>query len=375
MMLRLSPFLATSWFVLTMCFSAAVGAHKASDAYLVFTDTGVGKSDVAQAVPMKFSMALRDLDVGNESLDANNDRKVNWGEIRRSLPQVQAWITGGINMACGTREIAPSWLFETLEERSDGVYLQFASAFECDPSVAISVRYTLLKDLDATHRLLVGGVLQASPIASVLKPQLIPIELRTSNAELKQSGFSAFTQFFPEGVRHLATGYDHLAFLLALILPLQLAQRRAGISALIRTITAFTIGHSITLVLATLDFVVAPSWVEPAIAISIGITALLNLYPVRWLRADVLALCFGLIHGLGFSTLMREANVAAELLPWALAGFNIGVEAGQLVAVALWSGVYWILLHGRSYQSRIVKGGSWMLLALAVFWTVQRVSS
>jgi hypothetical protein len=381
MMRRHSSFLAVCVLIATLCFSAAVSAHKASDAYLVFSDTGAVKSDVTGPVPIKFSMALRDFDVGNESLDANNDRKVSWGEIRQSLPQLQTWIAGGVTILCGTRAVARPWIFETLEERSDGVYLQFATSFECDLNAAVTARYTLLKELDATHRLLVGGVLQGNPIASVLTPKLIPVELRNSNgngngnAETNQSGWSAFTQFFPEGVRHLATGYDHLAFLLALILPLQLNQRRAGIAALVRTITAFTIGHSITLALATLGLVVAPTWVEPAIAISIGASALLNLYPVRWLRADLLALAFGLIHGLGFSTLMREANVSAELLPWALAGFNVGVEAGQLMAVALWVCIYWLLLQGRSYQTTIIKVASWGLLALAAFWTMQRVSS
>ena len=113
---------------------------------------------------------------------------------------------------------------------------------------------------------------------------------------------------------------------------------------------------------------------EPAIAITIGISALLNLYPVRWVRGDVLALGFGLIHGLGFSSIMREAGVGGPLLPWALAGFNIGVEAGQLVGVALWSVLHLLLVRWALYDRIVVRGGSWALLALAAYWTVERLT-
>jgi HupE / UreJ protein len=365
----------------TLLFVASVSAHKASDAYLVFDDFAKNGTAGERSLSAKFSMALRDIDVGNEVLDANDDRQINWGEIRQALPQLQTWISEGVHLDCAGVALALPWVFDTLVERSDGIYLQFAAATECDPKVGLKLRYTLLKDLDATHRLLIGGVLQGNPIASVHAPQSVAIVLRAipvgGSTETSWSGVSAFAQFFPEGIHHLATGYDHLAFLLALILPLSwhVKEKRLGIGALIRTITAFTIGHSTTLVLATLGFVVAPRWVEPAIAISIGVSAFLNLYPVRWLRADMLALLFGLIHGLGFSTLMREARVSTELLPWALAGFNFGVEAGQLMAVGLWIGFYLLVLHRRAYQPQAVKFGSWLLLALAAFWTVQRVSS
>ncbi len=143
---------------------------------------------------------------------------------------------------------------------------------------------------------------------------------------------------------------------------------------LLRTVTGFTIGHSITLVLATLGWIASPSWVEPAIAVTIGVSALLNLYPQRWARSDALALGFGLIHGLGFSNIMREANVSDSLLPWALAGFNLGVEAGQLAGVALWCVVHVVLVRWRHYDVVVVRGGSWALLGVASYWAVQRLT-
>src|SRR3989344_279950 len=157
-----------------------------------------------------------------------------------------------------------------------------------------------------------------------------------------------------EGVHDILQAYDHLAFLLALLLPISLVRqplprspqpmtkqlpasrttdaldRRTGLKALLLTVTLFTLGHSVTLALAGLGWVtVSGNWVEPAIAISIGISALLNLFPVRGLRGHWLALGFGLIHGLGFSGVLVEAGISGISLVWALAGFNLGVEAGR----------------------------------------------
>ena len=143
---------------------------------------------------------------------------------------------------------------------------------------------------------------------------------------------------------------------------------------LLRTITAFTIGHSITLVLATLGFTSAsPAWVEPVIAASIAFTALLNIYPVPLLRAERLALVFGLVHGYGFAGLLIEAAAPAGLRPWALAGFNLGVEAGQLTAVAAWVLLSQLVVRQPWYGSVVVRGGSSLLVGLAVYWFWLRV--
>jgi HupE / UreJ protein len=368
-----------------------VWAHKASDAYLQLGDaaaTASAVSGTASAMTVKLSIALRDLDAAIETLDSDNSRSLEWGEIRRSLPAIQAWVGQGLQLQCDANALPLNWAFESLEQRSDGVYVRMGSMASC-PQGALTIGYQLMKTVDATHRLLVGGALQGQAVVSVVSPQAATsVSLRaagtTGVGAAGQSGWSALAQFFPEGMHHIATGYDHLAFLLALLLPIMLRQKvsvqqaamhsRPGLPALLRTVTGFTIGHSITLVLATLGWIASPYWVEPAIAVTIGLSALLNLYPVRWVRSDALALVFGLVHGLGFSGIMREANVSPTLLPWALAGFNLGVEAGQLVGVALWCGVHLALARWRRYDLVVVRGGSWALLALAVYWAVTRLA-
>ena len=205
--------------------------------------------------------------------------------------------------------------------------------------------------------------------------------------------WQALRDYFFLGAHHLLEGYDHLAFLLALVLPLRLNLRSGRSGAvpsnadlggklksnvwwsLLRTITAFTIGHSITLMLATFGWTQAsPVWVEPVIALSIAVTALLNLRPLPWVRVDVLALLFGMVHGFGFAGLLQEAAAPSGLLPWALAGFNLGVEAGQLIAVSAWVLMSQLFVAKAWYRSVVVRGGSVLLVILAIYWFLQRVN-
>ena len=127
--------------------------------------------------------------------------------------------------------------------------------------------------------------------------------------------------------------------------------------------------------LATFGFTQAsPAWVEPVIALSIAVTALLNLRPVPWVRVDVLALIFGMVHGFGFAGLLQEAAAPTGLLPWALAGFNLGVEAGQLIAVSAWVLLSQLVVARVWYPGVVVRGGSVLLVLVAAFWFWQRVS-
>ena len=389
-----------------------VHAHKASDAYLVLSEASA-QAVSPGALRMQLSLALKDVDAALDSLDTDNDRRLTWGEIKRATPDIVRWVANEVHLQCAGQISSVAWVFETLERRSDGAYIRLGAPLACPPAAAISLDYRLLKDIDPTHRLLLSGTLGGKPFATVLAPIGRPvIELRQALSkpgaaagpgevglpagqpaagaprQLPQSGFATLVQFFDEGVHHILTGYDHLAFLLALLLPVVLFRsvlhqsspptqegRRAGFAALLLTVTGFTVGHSVTLAIATLGGITAsPVWVEPAIALTIAASAALNLYPVRRIRGDVLALVFGLIHGLAFSNVMTEAGVTGSLLLWGLAGFNLGVEAGQLVAVALWCVVHRILVPWRFYQPVVVRGGSAALLLLALYWTVQRIA-
>ncbi|HEX4985017.1 MAG TPA: HupE/UreJ family protein [Burkholderiales bacterium] len=173
--------------------------------------------------------------------------------------------------------------------------------------------------------------------------------------------------FFPLGVEHILTGYDHLLFLLALML------RGGGIWSLLKIITAFTVAHSITLALAALDVIVLPSaLVESMIALSIAYVALENLLPRfaasrRW----AVSFLFGLMHGFGFSSVLREIGLPRDNLLLALLNFNLGVETGQLAVVLLAAPVL-LRLRDKPWEPRLVAAVSGIILAVGLVLFVQR---
>ncbi len=408
--------LGLAWLLLA---GGAAWAHKGSDAYLdVRHGASAGTDASAAAGQLRFvlSVALRDLDQ-LVAIDANNDARITWGEVKAALPQLLALFGEHANtgpfMAQGSQVADPcrlQWRSDGLERRGDGTYLRAVATANCDAGKSLLLHYSLFREQDATHRLLVGGQLGQRDLLSTTSPQQAePLLLRAAQA-VASSGASnnaaasgaasgrwhTLSNYFLLGMHHLLEGYDHLAFLLALVLPLQLvlgrrhasmpvvstavarampAQGAATWLALLRTVTAFTIGHSITLVLATLGWTQAsPAWVEPVIALSIGVTAWLNIRPLAGLRTEWLALGFGMVHGYGFAGLLQEASAPAGLLPWALAGFNLGVEAGQLMAVAGWVLLVQVVVRASWYQRVVVRGGSLLLIGLASLWFWQRVA-
>lgn len=173
-------------------------------------------------------------------------------------------------------------------------------------------------------------------------------------------------RFFLLGVEHIATGYDHILFLLALLLV------GGGLRALIGVVTAFTLAHSITLGLATLDVVMLPTrLVESAIALSIAWVALENVLFDRRHGRWRITFVFGLVHGFGFASILRMMHLPPQGLAASLVAFNLGVEAGQLVVVVL---AYPVIaaIQRAPRRRQIVATASTVILTLALYWFVER---
>lgn len=181
------------------------------------------------------------------------------------------------------------------------------------------------------------------------------------------SSTSGWTAFFKLGMLHILTGYDHLLFLLALLLRKQTFRQYASI------ITSFTIAHSITLSLAVLGIADLPSrFVEAAIAFSICYVAAENLFRKEIRNRWLLTFGFGLIHGLGFAGILKEMAISKSSLASALVGFNIGIEAVQLVLVLLALPLL-RLLHKQKAAGKIIAYGSWAIILFGAFWFFERV--
>ena len=176
--------------------------------------------------------------------------------------------------------------------------------------------------------------------------------------------------FIPSGIHHILIGPDHILFLIGLLLT------GGSWRTLIRIVTAFTLGHSVTLSLAALN-VLTPraTIIEPAIALSIVFVGADNLVrgEGRDLRAWV-ALVFGLVHGFGFANVLREFGLPKEALGWSLFSFNVGVEIGQLAIVLVVASVLAaIRKHSERLGQRVAFAGSLVVIVAGTYWFVERV--
>jgi hydrogenase/urease accessory protein HupE len=206
--------------------------------------------------------------------------------------------------------------------------------------------------------------------------RLTPAEAQATIPQ-QPDGSSVIGDYFTLGVEHILLGIDHLLFVLALLILVR------GTWQLVKTITAFTVAHSITLALATLGFVHVPSApVEAVIALSIVFVAM-EIIRAREGRAGItanapwiVAFTFGLLHGFGFAGVLSEIGLPANHIPLALLFFNIGVEAGQLLFIALmlcFMGVlHWTKI---SFPRWVILVPPYAIGSVAIFWVLQRVAA
>ena len=192
-----------------------------------------------------------------------------------------------------------------------------------------------------------------------------------ATAAKKQTPWSVISQFLSLGIMHIFTGPDHILFILGLIL---LGGR---LRALLKTVTAFTIAHSITLSIAATGLWTPPSkYVEPLIALSIVAVAAENLRRRKGTRdwRPLIAFGFGLIHGFGFAGGLVEAGLPHGAIGWALASFNVGVECAQASIVLLATPLLAALARNKPVLSyRVVVAGSLAIAMAGAFWFVDRV--
>jgi hydrogenase/urease accessory protein HupE len=187
----------------------------------------------------------------------------------------------------------------------------------------------------------------------------------------RQGLLAVFTTFTASGIHHIAIGPDHILFIVGLLL------LGGSLMRLLAIVTAFTLGHSVTLALATLQIVDPPARViEPAIALSIvyvGADNLLAGTKGRDVRAWV-ALFFGLVHGFGFASVLRETGLPNRALGMSLFSFNLGVEIGQaIIVIVVASALALVRTRNEALARRIATVGSVVVMIAGAFWFVERV--
>ena len=229
-----------------------------------------------------------------------------------------------------------------------------------------------IKNLERT---LVDVLVQIDFLDGISHSFLLQPSEPTATIPLEASILSMIKTYFLLGVEHILLGYDHLLFVLALILIIP------GLKTLIKTITSFTIAHSITLALASLGFIYVPSRpVEAIIALSIvllareaysyhqGGTSLTIRHP--WIVAFV----FGLIHGLGFAGALSEIGLPQKSIPSALLTFNVGIEIGQVLFIVVISSVIYLIKKYFDPIKKIFdKTMPYVIGSAGSFWLIERI--
>jgi hypothetical protein len=267
-------------------------------------------------------------------LDANGDTHYSTREIETAWPQLEALLAESLWLDLDGARIAPAWSILAFEDRSEALAdggerfewlaLQATLPRPTDPR-ALAVHSDLFyEDGNPEHRMhvMVEGVWQEPAQA------LLDYAQRDWDLAFPTTG-GVLRDYTWLGFEHVLIGWDHLAFLAALLLGV------AGFGALLAAVTAFTLAHSLTLGLAAFGLLrLPPAVVEPAIAVSVLVVALLHLRlgPAR-ARAWVPAFGFGLLHGCGFAGVLGEIGLPRTAEAVGLLGFNLGVEAGQLAFV------------------------------------------
>lgn len=362
-----------AWVLLGLLFAVPAHAHKPSDSYLALR---IEDARVAG----QWDIALRDLDFAI-GLDANGDGEITWGELRARYADIAAYALARLRLRSGGADCPLEPAAHLVDDHSDGAYevLRFSAA--CPGRIdRLEISYSLFADLDPQHRGLLRIEQGAATRTAIFGP-----DRPTQTIDVAE--ISALTQFLDygrEGVWHIWIGFDHILFLLSLLLPAVLAREPLGWRAVhgfkpafwdvFKIVTSFTVAHSITLSLATLGVVSIPSRVaESAIAASVVLAALNNVLPLVQERRWVVAFAFGLVHGFGFASVLKDLGLPQGALLLALVGFNLGVEAGQLAIVSLFLPIAYALRQRWVYRGLIFIGGSWIIVAVAATWLVERV--
>lgn len=352
--------------------STEVMAHKPSDSYLTL-------SVADDRLQGRWDIALRDLEhvIG---LDADGDGTITWGEVRVRHPGIAAYALSRLRINGDGERCELQAGEQLVDAHSDGAYAVLRLSGTCPHSPSrLSVQYRLLASVDAQHR----GLLQLTGGDIVQTAVLNPQDPAPTFELYDRDPLRQFVSYAAEGVWHIWIGFDHILFLVALLLPAGLircdGRWRPAESVgrvflqVAKIVTAFTIAHSLTLACAVLGIVSVPArLVESIIAASVVLAALNNVFPLITARLWLVAFLFGLIHGLGFAGVLAGLDLPPGALVTALIGFNVGVEIGQLAIVAAVLPLLCLAGHWRSYARAAMPAGSLAVAAVAGLWLVER---
>ena len=370
----MSKYLKTAILLLAFfCWNSSTYAHKPSDSYLV-----VAVKD--SYIQGQWDIALRDLDYAI-GLDEDANSEITWQEVLNKQQDIDAYAFARLQVKNGQNicPITPKKIL--IDNHTDGAYVVINFSVSCKQLInELNLHYTLFADIDPSHRGLLRLDYKNSTKTSIFGPE----NAKQSFLLETPNRLTEFKNYVVEGIWHIWNGYDHILFLISLLLPAVLVRTantwqpspsfKSTFIDVLKVVTAFTVAHSITLTLATLHFISLPSrWVEAAIAASVVVAAMNNIFPTILKRRWVAAFAFGLIHGFGFAAVLSDLGLQNTALMVALVGFNLGVEIGQIVILSLYLPLSFSIRKTWVYKTLFFYAGSVVIIGIAGIWFVERV--
>ncbi|HEY0489112.1 MAG TPA: HupE/UreJ family protein [Telluria sp.] len=354
-----------------LCTSPAL-AHKPSDSYLALSTKGT-------RIDGQWDIALRDLDMAI-GLDTDGNGELTWDEVRARHDAIAAYALSRLKLSNGETSCPLQVTQHLLDDHTDGAYAVLRLQADCGSTIgAVGVDYRLLFDIDPQHKGLLRLDNGKDTATAIFTPDAASQQLQAGDA----SKWRQFLDYVKHGIWHIWIGFDHILFLLSLLLPAVLVYRdrawrgaatfREAAVDVIKIVTAFTLAHSITLTLATLGMLSLPSrLVESAIAASVVLAALNNLWPMFQRRRALAAFAFGLLHGFGFAGVLIDLGLPRASLMLSLVGFNVGVELGQIAIVCAFLPLAFLARNTVTYRKAIFSGGSALIALVALVWLAER---
>lgn len=368
------------WVMLLLSLTCSVQAHQMSTGYLNLD------LSTTQESGFQGQLQLRWFDVDSQvKLDNNLDGQLQWQEVLSRKAQILQFIQANLSIQADQQRCVltmPDGLRS--DTHFDEGYLSAGLLVDCNNQSkdSLVIKYTGVFAQDPEHKLIVnltGAGADKTGIAShviSVKQQQVKIDLRSSD------WFSVLSSYVYQGIVHIFIGIDHILFLVVLVLTSVLIYKNGKWTAKLDNrqvikdtawvITAFTLAHSLTLSATALGWI-APSsrWVEFGIAVSIVLTALNNLWPVVT-RLSWITFGFGLLHGMGFASVLGELGLSQQHTLLSILAFNLGVEAGQLMILLALLPVLFFCRGKHWYPKYGLKVGSIVIGLIAINWSIQR---
>jgi hypothetical protein len=360
-------------FLVLFCVQAgSVSGHARNNAFLDVVDNSGTLSGTLQ-------LRLEDLSLIT-TVDADKNQQLTWGEVKGARGAIANYVTEHLQL--GYEHVACVLMpgeFQ-IQQMAGGSYLYIPLEVDC-PTVGDNVEagYSLLFANDAAHR----GLMKIQSGSSSAVFVFAPGQQKFAMTGGKQSKLPFLLTFVEEGVWHIWTGYDHLLFLLALLIPLFIYRQpstanvpltlKQAVFKVLKLVTAFTIAHSITLIATSIyQPAFEPALIETLIAISVVLAGINIMVPMFDKGHWRIAFGFGLLHGLGFATALSGLELPADFFVECLLSFNLGVELGQLAIVLPCIPLLLLLSRQFYYRTLAMPFLALMVVSCSLWWTVER---